>query len=100
MRKYKNIGLVIVILVIGFNVYDYFKVKSNLQQTDVEKCSKKFRLTNPDINKKVADEYCACVFESLGDKYKDSNIGAEKILNNEKLIMQDCFDKTNLKNHK
>ena len=100
MRKYKNIGLLIVILVIGFNVYDYFKVKSNLQETDIEKCSKKFRLTNPDINKKVADEYCECVFESLGDKYKDSNIGAEKILDNEKLIMQDCFNKTNLKNHK
>jgi len=93
MRKYKNIGLVIVILLIGFNVYDYFKIKSNLRGDDIEKCSEKFRLTNPYINKKVADEYCSCVFESIGDKYKNSNIGAEKILDNEKLIMQDCFDK-------
>ena len=52
MQKYKNIGLTIVILVIGFNAYDYFKVKSNLRGDDIEKCSEKFRSTNPDINKK------------------------------------------------
>jgi len=97
MRKYKNIGLVIVILVIGFNVYDYFKVTSNLQEGNVKKCSEKFRLTNPDINKKVADEYCACVIKSLGDKYRDATVGAEKILKNEKLRMQYCFDKANKK---
>lgn len=95
MRKYKNIGLIIVILIIGFNVYDYFKVKNNSQKSDIEKCSEKFRLTNPDITEKIAIEYCACVFEKLGDKYKKSNLEAEKILENEKLIMQNCFDKVN-----
>ena len=95
MQKYKNIGLIIVILVIGFNVYDHFKVRNNSQESDIDKCSKKFRMTNPDITEKIANEYCACVFENLGDKYKNSNLGAEKILENEKLIMQDCFDKVN-----
>ena len=95
MRKYKNIGLIIVILVIGFNVYDHFKVRNNSQESDIDKCSKKFRMTNPNITEKIANEYCACVFENLGDKYKNSNLGAEKILENEKLIMQDCFDKVN-----
>ena len=89
----KNIGLLIVVLVIGYNIYDYFKVKSELLSADIEKCSDKFRLTNPDIDKNVADKYCKCVIESLGEKYKNSNVGAEKILENEKSIMQDCFDK-------
>lgn len=91
MKKYKTIALAIVVLVIVFNVFDYFRVKSNLRNEEIAKCSEKFRLTNPDISLKVADKYCSCALESLGEKYKNSNIGAEKILENEQLIMKDCF---------
>lgn len=84
MRKYKNIGLVVVIFVIGFNIYDYFKVTSNSLNIGIEKCSKKFRTTNPEISKKIADKYCECAIK---------NIGAKKILENEKLTLQNCFEK-------
>ena len=93
MKKYKNLGLVIVIIVIGYNVYDYFKVKKSIRKDGIEECSKKFRITNPEIDRKIADKYCECAFDNLGEKYKNSNVKAEKILENEKSIMQDCFDK-------
>ncbi|MGD1947306.1 MAG: hypothetical protein ACFB0A_13830 [Croceivirga sp.] len=93
MRKYKNLGLVIVIIIIGYNVYDYFKVKKGIRKDGIEECSRKFKITNPEIDKKVADKYCECSLGRLGEKYRNSNVGAEKILKNEKLIMQDCFDK-------
>lgn len=93
MWKYKNLGLVIVITVIGYNVYDYFKVKKSIRKDGIEECSKKFRVTNPEIDKKIADKYCECAFDNLGENYKNSNVGAEKILENEKSIMQDCLDK-------
>jgi hypothetical protein len=94
MSKYKNLGLLIVILVIGYNAYDYFKTKNNVNNDGIEKCSENFRITNPDINKEVADKYCECILEKLGKKYRNSNIGAEKILEMENSVMQDCFDKT------
>ncbi|KAB5487529.1 MULTISPECIES: hypothetical protein [Flagellimonas] len=93
MQKYKNLGLAIVIIVIGYNVYDYFKVKKDVQKDVIEECSKKFRTSNPEIAKKVADKYCECVFDNLGEKYKNSNVGAKTILEKEQSIMQDCFDK-------
>lgn len=95
MQKYKNIGLVIVILVIGYNVYDYFKVKNIMRNDEIEQCSEKFRITNPEIDKKIADKYCECTIEKLGNKYNGSNDGSEKILENEQSIMQDYFDKAN-----
>jgi len=93
MRKYKNVGLVIVITIIGYNAHDYFKVKKSIRKDGIEECSKKFRMINPEIDKKIADKYCECAFDNLEGKYKNSNVGAEKILENEKSIMQDCFDK-------
>ncbi|WP_108423991.1 hypothetical protein [Flagellimonas amoyensis] len=93
MQKYKHLGLAIVIIVIGYNVYDYFRVKRNVQENVIVECSKKFRNTNPEIDKKIADEYCECVFENLGGKYKNSNVGAKTILEYEQSITQDCFDK-------
>jgi len=96
MKKYKNLGLLIVILVIGFNTYDFFKVKNDGQKQDIEKCSENFRKTNPEIDKRIADKYCECILEKLGKKYRNSNIGAEKILEKESSIMQDCFDNAEL----
>jgi hypothetical protein len=93
MQKYKSLGLAIVIIVIGYNVYDYFKVKKNVRENVIVECSKKFRTTNPEIEKKIADKYCECVFDNLGEKYKNSNVGAKTILENEQSIMKDCFDK-------
>ena len=92
MPKYKKLGLAIVIVVIGYNVYDYFKVKKNNRLGVIEECSKKFRTTNPKIDKKIADKYCECVFNNLGEKYKNSNVKAKTILEKEQSIMQDCFD--------
>lgn len=95
MRNFKSIGIVIVILVIGFNVYDYFKVKNNVRKGQIEECSRKFRVTNPKINKKTADKYCECALNKLGGKYKNSNAKANVILENERSLMQDCFDEAN-----
>lgn len=92
MQKYKSLGLAIVIIVIGYNVYDYFKVKKNIRKDGIEECSKKFRATNPEIDKKIADKYCECALDNLGDKYKNSNVRAETILENEQSIIQDCFE--------
>ncbi|WP_438425433.1 hypothetical protein [Aquimarina macrocephali] len=95
MQKFKSLGILIVIIVIGYNVYNYFKVKSEIGNNEIEECSRKFRLTNPKIDKKVAEKYCECIIERLGEKYKNSDIGAEKILVNERSVLQDCFDKAN-----
>ncbi|WP_298485129.1 hypothetical protein [uncultured Maribacter sp.] len=88
----KNIGLVIVILVIGYNIYDYFKVKNDSLSTDIENCTNKFMATNPNIDKNIAEKYCKCAIENIGEKYKNSTISTEKILENEQSRMQDCFD--------
>ena len=91
MEKYKNIALVVVVLVIGFNIFDYFVAKDNSRNENIAKCSEKFRITNPDVSEIVADEYCKCVLKTIGEKYKNSKIPAEKIIENEKLLMNDCF---------
>lgn len=83
------------ILVIGHNIYDYFKIKGDLLTANIEKCSNKYTSAYSDLDKAVADKFCACILENLGEKYENSNIGAEKILEKEKLRMQDCFDKAN-----
>ncbi len=93
MSSKKNIGLVIVVLVIGYNIYDYFKVKHTLLSAEIEKCSNKYTAAYSDLDKKVADKFCACLLENLGEKYKNSNTGAENIIEKEKLVLQDCFEK-------
>lgn len=92
MRNYKkNIGLAVVLVVIGYNVYDYFKVKNNIRTDEIARCSAEFRLTNPEIVKSVADEYCSCTYDNLG-KYSFSTGKMKSILDNEKAIIQDCYE--------
>ncbi|PRX56648.1 hypothetical protein [Flagellimonas meridianipacifica] len=95
MQKFKSIGFLILVIVIGYNVYDYFKVKRELENKNLQECSRKFRITNPEIDKTVADQYCKCTIERLGEKYKNSKIEAEKILEDERAVMQDCFEEAN-----
>ena len=94
MKKYiKQIGLVIAISVLLFNIYDFINAKKYIKQNEIKICSEEFMKTNPNISEDVANRYCSCVLEKLDGKYtSNSKMSAKEIIEKERKTMQECFD--------
>jgi hypothetical protein len=92
-KSYRTIAVIITILVVAFNIYDFFKASESAQKNGIKICSEKFRKTNPNVSQEVAERYCSCVLEKLDSKYSDnSNVAAKEIIEKERKTMQECFD--------
>lgn len=94
MKKYyKQIGILITVFVIVFNLYDFVKARKSVKQNEIKICSEKFMKTNPTVSEVVADKYCSCVLEKLDGKYTiDSKMSSQEIVEKERKTMQECFD--------
>ena len=94
MKKYyKQIGILITVSVIIFNLYDFVKGRKSVRQNEIKICSEKFLKTNPNVSEEVANKYCSCVLEKLDGKYtNNSKMSSKEIIEKERKTMQECFD--------
>lgn len=90
-KQNKIIGLLIILAIVSYNIYDYIKVKNEISDSEVHACMTKF-IQNTEVSESIARKYCNCAIESLRNKYKDSKLSGEQIRENEKEVLQDCYD--------
>ena len=90
-KQSKTVAFVIIIAIISFNIYDFIKAKKNNKESDIKSCMTKFIQKNS-VSESVARKYCDCALESVGTKYKNSKLSANQIRENEKELLQSCYN--------
>ncbi|NUY82776.1 hypothetical protein HUK80_17895 [Flavobacterium sp. MAH-1] len=91
-KQSKTIFLLIILAVVSYNIYDYFKAKNEVSESEMNRCISQF-MQNSNVSESIAKKYCDCAIESLKKKYKDSKLSGDQIRENEKEVLQDCYEK-------
>lgn len=87
----KLLLIILVVVIIGYNVIDFIRVKKHKNDSDLKQCVNQF-VENNKVTESIAQKYCECVLESLQTKYKNSNLSSDEIKEKEKTVFQNCYD--------
>lgn len=90
-KQTKTVALLIIIVVISYNIYDFIKAKNDRNESDVRKCMTQF-IQNTSVSEPIARSYCDCALEKLRSKYEHSELPGDQIRENEKELLQGCYD--------